>query len=325
MSNSKSLNYEELFFNTYQIYETIIGNSKHFVFNPSFQMIEKKLAPALELLPGEDIYTWDLKKLFEETGKYIADIVRSMLFKQDAAIDYMDFLKEAYQDDTIGEMIICTLNHDLLLEKFLFEKKISCNDGFELKNDKVEIWESGKLFEPCKTRFLKLHGSINWFSFPHNSDQIDDYVVAKLYPELHMLDVQIEGLDRSPLPNHPLLIMGTGNKLVEYHKYIFFELQIHFFLSLRKSEKLFISGYSFADLWIDRMILDWMRNDTRSRIVIAHHDYEALLESTDSYFRETLMRWKEIGRLNIIDKKIQNVEWIDICTAFDTIRKRVTT
>ena len=94
---------------------------------------------------------------------------------------------------------------------------------------------------------------------------------------------------------------------------------------MRKSEKLFISGYSFADLWIDRMILDWMRNDTRSRIVIAHHDYEALLESTDSYFRETLMRWKEIGRLNIIDKKIQNVEWIDICTVFDTIRKRVTT
>ncbi len=314
--SSSSYNYEQIYFKAHEILNTILRNKLNPMFKPSADFISKEFDDLLGPLQPGDLLTWDPEKLFNETTKYIADIVRSMLWRPKSRLDHMSLLKGAFLDQGIDGITVATLNHDLLFEFYFKYNEIPFNDGFELQEQEVEFWESKKLFNESKVRLLKLHGSINWYSFEVEREEFNDYIVGKLNYGSFFLNADIPGINKSPLPNHALIIVGTNNKILEYHKYIFFDLQVQFFLQLRETSELFVSGYAFGDEWINRMILDWMRSNSTASIVIAHDDFEGLINGIDGFFSEWLKIWQNDRRLGVIHKMIQHVTWEEIKETF---------
>lgn len=77
--------------------------------------------------------------------------------------------------DQLNLRNIISLNHDLVLDTYLSENKIPYDDGFELRDHKFPQW-SGIPKETENIRYLKLHGSVDWFEVgvekPHRHEEI---------------------------------------------------------------------------------------------------------------------------------------------------------
>jgi len=313
----KEINYEDMYYVSNELYNAVVHDYPNPAVAPAIFHAEKKLGELLENHLNETGNVWGLEEVFYGTSKHIADVVRSLLWRPKKTIDYLTVLQAACNDKECRRMDVFTLNHDLLLESFFKFRGLGFDDGF-VKDRGAFVWDSNCLFNSeHRIRLFKLHGSIDWYQFLKSANGYKDTLYAKHDPDNLVLKSDIPDLDPSPFPNHPQILVGTYNKVFEYQKNVFFDLQTHFFLSLRDSNSLFISGYSFNDHFINSRIINWMKSHGNRKIVIAHKNFSSLGMEASPAVKQAFSIWKEKNLLEVIPKFIEAVSWSEVKTALE--------
>lgn len=296
----RGANYEDLFYVISQLHDELAGEVNDLV-----------VATAIETLR--------LQCKFDQTQvtpslDYISDVVGSSLRRRATQVDYLQFLKAAWKAAPLQTLDIFTVNHDLLLEQYLRAQNIPVVDGFDVAINNVRYWNPS-LFRAnaAGIRFLKLHGSIDWYRFrPNGSNSwYDDLVGISEGPDIsHTLDPW--GRSQLPVDKRPLLLIGTFNKIPEYTRRIFLDLYYEFRRLLDHTAILISCGYGFADKGINEQILEWVYGDRKRRIILVEPTPEGLKQRARPAISRKWDEWCENGMLTIIRKGIEEVSWDEV-------------
>lgn len=252
-------------------------------------------------------------ELFYEAEVYIRNTVWSKLAKVPLnKHTHLAFLSDAINDKDISMVNITTLNHDLLIEKHFDDQKIHLNDGFDASLNGVRYWKNN--FRD-KNNLLKIHGSIDWFSWSVNRDGWFNEKIAIIPDEWNGVYTLPNGDIMSRLPDkEPYILIGTFNKIYEYTESIFSDIYNQFRILLKKTNNLIVSGYSFGDKGINTAILDWLYTNAGNKIIIIHHDPASLLaNNVRSAIRKAYTGQAKTNFVTI-PKQIQDTSWKEIKT-----------
>ncbi|MBI2423451.1 MAG: SIR2 family protein [Candidatus Hydrogenedentes bacterium] len=309
-------NYEDLYFCARQL-----SDSDHFEYeNPAVQALYEKLLkmPAvlkiLQHKPGELHENWELTPLLNEVCTYIRDVVENELWKTPNRLWALSFLLSASRDGSLSKIDIYTLNHDTILEELFRSFGVPYSDGFCDHRGNVLHWNRNDLSHSnAKVRIFKLHGSVDWYSFPSPGPVWQSQCVGK-------------SLDRDPYharnelgERHelwhvrgPLMLMGTFNKLLEYNYGIFAELQVMFHQNLLTTDYLVVCGYSFGDKVINARLLDWLCSSESHRLAVVDPNASRMEELARGAIRR---KWERlIGDEKVIPfvKGIEQADWYSV-------------
>jgi len=290
----KDPNYEDLYYlvdmlledNVLNYENPIVGNyADHLMKNYPhlFSPIDKHLS---EL---------SLFDLCNKAKDFIADIVVNELSKVPSNVSQFSFLSEVYNEGIYNKYFIFTLNHDLILEKYFDENNLKYSDGFRRIEEDIKVWDKSYFLESIQ--LLKIHGSINWHYESGQNWYEDKFCI---YDEPQRDNSQ------------PLIQIGSFNKIHQYNRGIYFQLQCLFSKLLAESNLIIISGYSFGDQGINNRIIDWVYLDRNNRIIVIHPDEEKLKEHLRPAILGKWDLWLKSNTMKIIPKYIQDVTWSDL-------------
>jgi len=252
--------------------------------------------------------TLDLTDVFDEAEKYIRHTVWRMLARPVDKHQHLGFLSEAIKDQNVT-INVATLNHDLLIETHITQKKIDFCDGFGSPINGVRYWENRFA---DRNNLLKVHGSINWFSLmPDNGDWFDEKIGIVLDGDIDHPRSPIGDLMRSTPEKEPQILVGTFNKIYEYTESIFSDIYCEFRTLLSRSQYLVVSGYSFSDKGVNTAILEWLYKDRGHKIILIHRDADKLLQ-TDA--RMAIRKAYGSAKSNFVPirKFIEDTSWNEI-------------
>lgn len=299
----RPVNYEDYYFYSQQLADTLTGEYENAAVAPALNNYLDKSSVVLNpIIPQQK--QWSPTKLLSETRNYISDIVWRLLGKKYTCLDHYRFLQEAYEDDTISIAGIATLNHDTTVESFLEVHGISYTDGFGGNQKEILYWDYDLLRDDsARIRVLKLHGSINWFRFGGKLDGTQPACVGKVITrDIH----HILGESRWPEPSHPLILIGTFNKILDYWGMIYADIHCAFHGGLRESKNLIVGGYGFGDKAINTRVILWMQESIDNRLVIIHDKPESLIERARPAVSRIIPNWQREGRAIIVKRRINN-------------------
>ena len=273
---------------------------------PFIEKIQPDITPLFAPQKGEMIESWDLEELAKESTHYILDIVQHMLSKSPSSYEYLSCIKDACLDKQLLNIDIHTLNHDLLLEQCLAQNGLRIIDGFTSPQNEMRYWDP-TLFDTqdCKIRFIKLHGSLNWFRFrPINGSWDNEYIGIRAD----------NGQERMPelIDRRPIVLAGTFNKMLDYTAGIYTDLHYQFYNSLRMTSVMVVSGYSFRDRGINNRIIDWFYSSLNNRIVVIHPEQHKLKSGARGSISNKWDHWIKAKRLLPIEKPIEDTSWQDV-------------
>ena len=143
---------------------------------------------------------------------------------------------------------IFSLNYDLCIETALRDiADKPFGNGFT-----VDGWRPATFSQECPINLYKLHGSLDW---------VDDeaYGVCAFEFPRHKDAEDIEGQHR------PLLIFGVSHKLTAREPFL--SLAYQFSQTILNTTVLVVMGYSFGDAYINEIIQQGLRTNTRLKIV----------------------------------------------------------
>lgn len=187
------------------------------------------------------------------------------------------------------------------------------NGFFKPEREGHRYW-TPELFnrESFKVRLFKLHGSINWFRF-RPEDAQDWTGESTIIPS--SMDIVVitdsQGKRWWAPERKPKLLVGTYNKILDYHSGIFTELHCQFYHSLCDVKQLVICGYGLGDRGINTQIVDWLYSSNVCRIILIDPAPEALKNKINSISN----KWDKLlstNKLTIIPKGIENVCWREL-------------
>lgn len=317
-SGFDEINYEDIYYVAIQIYNGVMYEYRNPALAPLISDAKKTLSKLLIPLENEDREEWLFEDLFNETAKYIENIAWRMIDKPVKNIKHLEFIESAYKAHDIQQLDIFTLNHDRVLDEFFKQKSIDIIDGFETFKGRFQTWNE-EVFDNSNgtPRVFRLHGSIDWYGYIRYEKQERNYLIAKYLPLQTLHDLGIPGLDPSPMPSEPHILVGTYNKLFDYQRPVFFEMQCYFHKSLKQSNKLFVTGYSFNDRTINDRIGFWMEHNKCAHTVIAHAKYEELIKNSSRAMASSIENWRGKGRLQVVPRMIEDIDWFEIEEAFE--------
>jgi hypothetical protein len=307
-------NYEDIYYLAKQIDECESGEW----INPGLDPLMNKLKDELFDDKGVRLYKdgdeGQLEMLCEESTKFIADIVWSLIDKPYLRIDHLAFLNDAVADSSISGIDLFTLNYDMVIEHFLESRSILYTDGFDVEIDGLRPWK-GSLYDnlTVPVRLFKLHGSVNWFRIltyePHRKYQRYGIPVNWTTPFQHRFgDKAVHEIPDS----RPMLLCGTNNKMYRYHTGTFMELHTRFYQSLEDANCVLVCGYSFGDKGVNTRLLEWAAEQADRCILIAHPEPKRLLDSArDNNAGRIFDLWKK-GQLDFIPAKIEELKWVNV-------------
>ncbi len=305
-------NYEDIYSVIQQAYDSEMGEFENPVAQPFIDMILKESEHLLKGKKREIREKWELHELFSEALRYISGVLSAELFKIQADLMYLEILGDSINDDIFDYVNIFTLNYDLVLPKYLDEKKISYTDGFTddregMRYYKPEMWNLKKF----KTKLFKLHGSFNWYDFEYiEKDRRVFCVGSPMNNDPRHQQRKGQRLDcRSALP---LLLVGTLNKAFEYTSGIFLDMQCLMKKKLKSCGALVVSGYSFNDKIINSRIIDWYNQAESNKLMIVHPCTKELIANARPAAQRMLGTFKENPNIEIIEKKIEEATWKEI-------------
>lgn len=306
----RETNYEDLCYISSQICDNEIGEYD----NPAIQPLIEKIIPDIaSLYPGkenEHLEEWTLYYISFETTNYIKDVVWRLLFsKIPENLDKINIFRDASCDKDISHLDIFTLNHDTVLEDYLSQNNIKLVDGFDKPENNVRYWNPNLYKqESSKVRFFKLHGSINWFLFPSEKNNITKIGITPF--NVSCWDTEDPyGQRQYPVLGRPCILVGTFNKMLEYTGSIYFELHCQFYHTLQNIDQLVVCGYGFGDKGINRQIFEWIYSSLKHRVIIIHPNPEILKEKARPVLAKN---WDDLikqQKLILISKKIEDVSW----------------
>jgi hypothetical protein len=296
--------YEDLFYLCEQIRLWHIGLVDNSLVTPLMEIIERK---AGGLLAGSSIMARlsDLGSLAEQACFFIESVVAGEL--RPKGIIGLDLVTELATAPYIEQLNIVTLNHDTLVEQFLAENRVDFVDGFGERDGDVR-WYDESAYDESHTRvkILKLHGSVNWYSF---------LVDGRSRPAIFLgADVTYirdgEGRQLKPTFRRPSFLSGI-NKAVAYQRGIYADMHFRFHQLLRQCDLMVMSGYGWGDTAINFRLDTWLDQSRRNTIILLHRAPEELVE------RSLVMAsgydyWTRSGQLIPIQKWLCEVSLSDL-------------
>lgn len=297
------LNYETHYYFVQQLYSYESGDFLNMALYPFIKEVKEKL-----ILPNKGPVR--PIEVFNEAENYIRHTVWHKLNRSVANHNHLSFLSEAINDKDISAVNISTLNHDLLIEQHLSDKKITFNDGFGSPINGVRYWEN---HFTDKNNLLKVHGSVNWFTLtPDDGDWFDDQIGIVLDGDIDHAKSKKGGLMRSLPEKEPKILIGTFNKIYEYTESVFSDIYYQFRALLGKSQNLVVSGYSFGDKGVNSAILEWLYSDRKNKIIVINRDPDTLVKTTARTAIRKAFTGIAKNNLITISKVIQDTSWNEI-------------
>lgn len=338
--NTHLTNYEDIYYLVTQIHDYLSGEYYNPIIKPFYSKLDSYMQD--HLADNWRNGTESLNFVYGSIS-YINCIVAQMILgKEPDNLDKLSFLRNCCKDSQFKNVDIFTLNHDTVLENCLKQNHIEFADGFGEPEGLGKLEEQARYWNPellkCdrRVRFYKLHGSINWFRFyrtnkeswsnppppseltcPNLSQYISKYEGS--FPRIgipigwdywHIKDSI--GEYQIPKDGLPLLLVGTHNKILDYvDDPIFLDLHYIFYNSLKNTQRLVVTGYSFGDKAINTRIAEWMLFSQNNRLVIIdpHLDMQRI---PISGFRDRWDGWCKEKRLILFKKGVECVSWEEI-------------
>jgi len=155
---------------------------------------------------------------------------------------------------------------------------------------------------------LKLHGSVDWFSFrPDNRESFfDDRIGIPVDGDHHHTRAD-DGTLQTALVGRPWLLIGTFNKISEYTRAVFRELHYLFRSTISEADQMVVCGYSFGDKGINSEIIEWYYAKRGRRFVIIHPNRFELCNGARPAIRNKWDGWVGEGAIKFIDKRLECV------------------
>jgi hypothetical protein len=251
-----------------------------------------------------------LKDRAQQAKRYIHDAAEGMLNRPLSSVAYLAPLVDACQE--IGNVTVATLNHDRVFDSALAEAGLPFEDGFgDRQGDAVFFDDSFT----DRIRVLKLHGSIDWFSFTH-PDSVRGNVAARVLTGDPERAYDGSG-SHLALANHGCTAFLTGgfDKILSYQSTPYTELHVRFSEALRSNDRMLVAGYGFRDKAINSQLINWMCRRVGRRIVIVDPNQKRLLVSARGAASRWIPHWLEQARGSLIEAKIDDTTWAEIRTA----------
>ncbi len=267
-----STTYEDIFFLCQQISLWNIGLSDNSLTTPFMEYIERR---AQGLLSGRSIKARmsDLATLGQRACYFIESVVAETLRQEYRA--GFDRILELAISPQIEQLNIITLNHDTLVEQFLAAKRVEFVDGFGERDGDVR-WSNDHVYDgpDVHVRLLKLHGSINWYSFGDSASR------TAILSGVHLEAIK-DGKGRllEPMLRRPSFLSGI-NKATAYQRGIYADIHFRFHELLRSCDHMVMSGYGWGDTAINFQLDSWLDRCRRNTIVLLHENPEQLVEKS---------------------------------------------
>jgi hypothetical protein len=191
-------------------------------------------------------YMWAAKVL----RKAIADE-----FPKKHDLGYLSPFKEIISEYE-RDIVIATINYDLVLDQFFDDHKIRYEDGFSV-DEKLSPWNGFRRSEQCLT-YLKLHGSLTWFQIKKDwfAEEPPQLAANEIYkcPNADITYLIKDELNQKQFENkkykyefnNPHLIMG-GSKDKKILESPFIEIGREWINSLAYADTIVIVGTSASD------------------------------------------------------------------------------
>lgn len=299
--------YEDLYYAASQICDSERGEYD----NPAILPFIERIQTELRALPGIGSAKVPLQALAAAVTHYIRNVVWRMLIGKPERVNPMVSIKGACDDPQLQRIDIFSLNHDMVLERYMESQGIAFTDGFGTPRQGIRYWNPDLFKSPdFHVRLFKLHGSVNWFRLhdDRSGELIGIPADWKHRPQLNAAPTTVD----HPAEGAPLFLAGTFNKMLQYINDIYADLHYQFRYSLRESQHLFVCGYSFGDKGINTRIIEWMNLSGDKTLIVAHPDPEDLKLKARPGIARHWQAWQDQGRLHFLPKGIEDVSWEEI-------------
>lgn len=262
----------------YNEWRTLDLSDKDFMFNPNIEelaLIVRRIKNRENFIPYPITGNWsdkltllenefqrepnEFKKgntLFESIDFKLKCILLPEWLKFDTnQLDYLKPLADfftSYPNENF-RMDIFSLNNDLVIEEFARLINLSPWRGFS--NGKwvgLEVDEE-KMGDNDRINLFKLHGSVDWVRLNTNEFKLKQ-------------DLLVQDEDNIDKNHDPFVIFGQGTKTFSIEP--FFSLVQHFKRKLSEKEYFFVIGYSFFDPYINNLLIEATRGNSKKIIII---------------------------------------------------------
>lgn len=261
--------YEDLYALCQDVNSWSAGQSDYAVTGAFVDMIERR---AGSILPQKSRKARILAigYLAAASARYIQQVVANALAANVPV--GLDLIVEALHDPAIEEVNIVTLNHDTLVEHLLAREGIPFVDGFGEQDGDVR-WFDDACYDKsgARVRLLKLHGSIDWYTFAW-SGRVWRPAVTGTNPA-KATDHTGKSLKRDA--QLPFFLCG-GNKDAWYQHGLFADIHYRFHQVLRRCNRIVMSGFGWGDSGIANQIDRWFDQKADNRLVLLHRDPQEL-------------------------------------------------
>ncbi|TNE69292.1 hypothetical protein EP331_14550 [bacterium] len=236
-----------------------------------------------------------LEEIADYAMQLINLIVSLELSKNSTAIGFEFISKLLTISDTLS---VFTLNHDLLLERYLDEQNIYWIDGFKKEKNGECVFKNSNFLrvkvEP-KIRLFKLHGGINW---AYNAKR----EIVKKDVNLIQENIRTDGV----LAFNPQLILTGSNKYSMLYNSIYADLHYNFrkMLYSNRIETVFVGGYSWNDKPYNELLLGWLLRGKKRKMIIWHKKGKADLLANSNHLKSSseFNNLVSDNRIKILDK-----------------------
>ena len=306
-------NYEDIFYIVKQIH----NEASHESDNPAIKLFIEHLNNKFNFTNNPDFkehgHSQTLSDIFWKCEDFINCVIWDQLSTKNIPEGF-DLVKDLINEKNIEQINIATLNHDLLIEKYL--KNISCSfiDGFSEPDGDICYFKP-QLYESLtdKVRLFKLHGSLDWY-------RVRDYIeeekttydlYAKLVNKDHWHCKNGKGKMLSPLESYPIFFTGTYNKQSDYSNGIVRYVHLKFFENLSNTNVIIMSGYGWNDKGINTYLFEWILTNPKRKLILLHENPESIKKSKSAMWHryDDLIKW---GRLIPIKKWMSDTKLDDI-------------
>ncbi|MDB6121429.1 MAG: hypothetical protein JWQ71_422 [Pedosphaera sp.] len=308
--NRGEATYEDLFFIARAVEDEVSGNTVNPILQPFLKGIEQQLENLAQ--PIKPIETgFNSAELARKSCEFIECVVWHSL-PANTTPEGLDLLIELFESSKLETYDICTLNHDLLIERKFELSGYKYIDGFTDFDGDIK-WFDPKLYDARSKwpRLYKLHGSINWwFLENHNSNRR-----AFGIPRQDTMVWKTAGEERiSEVWPRPRFLSGSYNKINDYRFGIFAELQNRFFRLLEEHNAIVISGYGWNDRGINGWLSEWLSISRKNRILLLHKEPESIKHSQSNM-------WHRYENLVQNGQLIPVKKWFSEISASDLLKQ----
>lgn len=224
-------------------------------------------------------------------------------------IEGLDLIVQLANNSKVTSLSILTLNHDLLVEGLLLKNGIRFADGFGSADGDVRWFEPDNFLSDIKVKLIKLHGSIDWYSFA-----VDGYEKVARIADINSHDKKdLNGKTLQFYNKSPKVLSGL-NKINYYNSGIYTDIHYHFQRVLYQNGLMVMSGYGWGDDPINNRLMTWLDKKRENKLILLHENPKLLMDRCMVFDRD-FSNWVKLGKLKPIGKWLSHATLEEVLEA----------